>query len=262
MSYGDHKLFLYDNVVELAITSSGVYVDNRPMNNRRLVAHKGLTNELIFSIRNKDRKLQNVFTDTLTAYLIDPVTRTRVFKKVLITLGTIGEATLELTAADLDAVPAGLYTMYIAKTSQEGVDSPLYADQDSNMRFDIDITAQIDQTPVPTQSATTFLQTAMAPPDPANVYATSAFFGNSDRTTLHSFGFYTTGYTGNITIQGSCIEGVPGSDDASTDWFTISTTPLANVTSITENTFEMNVNWLRVIHTPASGTLDQVLLRN
>ena len=265
MSYGDYKLFLYDNVVELAVTTSGVYVDNRPMNNKRLVAHKGLTNNIVFSIRNKDRKLQNVYTDTLVAYLIDPATKRRVFKKILTTLGSLGEAELELNADDLQNVDPGRYTMYVSKTALDGTDNPVFTDQNNNISFDIIVTDQIDQTPVPTQEDTSLTQVASTGSgDPANVFTTSALFGNTDRNSagLHTVGFYTTGYTGNITIQGSCVGSVPGASDTSTDWFTISTTSLANVSSITTSTFTMNANWIRVLHTPDSGSLDKVVLRN
>ena len=72
MSYGDHKLFLYDTSVDLVINSDGLYVDNRPMNNKKLIAHKGLSNEIIFNIRNPDRKLQNIDSDNIIFELSAP----------------------------------------------------------------------------------------------------------------------------------------------------------------------------------------------
>ena len=83
MSNGDHRLYLYENQVELVVTTDAIYVDNRPMNNKKLVAHKGLNNEIIFNIRNRDRKLQNVFSDSLVAYLVNPYTRKRLLTKRL-----------------------------------------------------------------------------------------------------------------------------------------------------------------------------------
>ena len=47
MAQSDHRLYLYDNIIDLVIGTDGLYVDNRPMNNRKLTAHKGLTNETI-----------------------------------------------------------------------------------------------------------------------------------------------------------------------------------------------------------------------
>ena len=59
MSQGNHKLYLYEDYIDLVIDANGVYVDNRPMNNRKLIAHKGITNELVFNITNRDRKKQD-----------------------------------------------------------------------------------------------------------------------------------------------------------------------------------------------------------
>lgn len=270
MVYTDHKLFLYETTVELTVTTNGVYVDNRPMNNTtRLVAHKGLNNEIKFTIRNRDRKPQNVSSSTITAYLIDPNTKRRVVSKILENTGTdIGVVTLVLTNADLQNVSPGLFRMHIARSEADGTESPVFTDQANNVRFDIEITDQADEVPIATQSVTTFQQLAnINLGDSANIYGTSALYGNVDRNFedgLHTMAFYTTTYTGNISIEGSCVEGVPSGGLASTDWFVISNVALANVTSITSTTFNINANWIRVLSYPDDGvsSLDQVQLRN
>jgi len=106
----------------------------------------------------------------------------------------------------------------------------MFTDQNSNLVFQIEISEQIDQSPVDTQLANSFTQTAsVGSGDPANVFVTSALYGNQDRNfsqALHSLAIYNTYYTGNLTVQGSCIEGTPNSDDASTDWFDLETLEL------------------------------------
>ena len=225
MSQSDHKLYLYDNNIDLVIGTDGLYVDNRPMNNRKLIAHKGLTNELIFSIRNRDRKLQNVFSDTLSAYLINPTTKRRLFYKLLEHTSNVGQVKLVLDEGDLRDVTAGLYRIYVAKQDVSGIDKPVYSDQNNGMVFDIQITEQIDQTPTPTQSANTFLQVASTNDgDPANVFTTSAFSGNQDRNfpnALHSLAIYPDVYTGNLDVQASLVESVPSTNNLSTDWVTL-----------------------------------------
>ena len=108
MAQSDHRLYLYDNIIDLVIGTDGLYVDNRPMNNRKLTAHKGLTNEILFNIRNRDRKLQNVFSDVLSAYLINPTTKRRLFYKLLEHTDTVGQVKLVLDEGDLRNVTAGL----------------------------------------------------------------------------------------------------------------------------------------------------------
>lgn len=264
----DFKLYLYDTAIDLVVSSTSIYVDNKPMNNRILSAHKGVTNEIYFNIRNRDRKLQNVFSDTLRAYLIDPNTKKRVVTKVLEHTSDVGIVRLVLVDGDLTNLDAGLYQIHITRSTQEDVDLPVYVDQNNNVKLDIRITDQTSVTPVPTQIETVFTQAANTLlGDSSNVFVSSALYGNLDHNFVnaqHSVALYTTTYTGNITIQGSCLTGVPDTDDLSKDWFNITTVSLSNSSVITHRTFSVNANWIRVIHTPDDnlGSLDKVLLRN
>jgi len=259
--YGDTRLYLYDNIVELVVTANSLSVSNLPMNHRRLYAHKGLTNTIIFNIRNRDRKLQGIFTDVLTAYFINPTTKRRLFTKVLDNTSEVGISKLTLDVGDLQNIDPGLYRMYISRTAVDGGESPVYTNQDNGVVFDITISEQAQYEPVATQENSAFTTTT------TNVYASSALFGNLDRNftnAQHTLGIYTDTYTGNIVIQGSCIEGTPDSDDTSSDWFTIETIPLANVSGILNRTFQMNLNWVRILdyHTDGNSSVTKFLLRN
>lgn len=267
MTYGDHRLYLYEDNFELVVDAYGIYVDNRPMNNRKLVAHKGIYNEVKFTIRNRDRKLQNVFSDTLSATLINPTTKRRIFTKILEQTSDVGCVKLILDEGDLQNVDEGLYTIYITRVKTDGNEYPVFADQNNGLKFQIQIDAQAKSEPVETQLANTFTQVAdTGTGDPANIFTTSAIFGNQDRNfshALHSIAIYPNAYTGNITIQGSCIENTPNSDDASTDWFNIeSNISLSASSNIYHKTFTINANWLRILHTPTSGSIDKILVRN
>jgi len=80
---------------------------------------------------------------------------------------------------------------------------------------------------------------------------------------MHSIAIYPSSYTGNLTIQASCIESTPNSDDASSDWFNVlSNISLSSESNIVHRTFTVNANWVRVLHTPTSGSISNVLLRN
>jgi len=180
----------------------------------------------------------------------------------------VGIVKLVLTDGDLTNLDAGLYQIHVIRSTQEDLDLPVFADQNNNVKFDIKITDQTSVEPVATQEESIFNQLAnTALGDSSNVFVSSALYGNLDHNFVnaqHSIALYTTSYTGNITIQGSCLTGVPDTDDLSKDWFHIETIPLSNASTITHSTFSVNANWIRVIHTPddSSGTLDKVLLRN
>ena len=246
-------LFLYTNITEIVITTDGIYTDNRAMNNTvNLIAHKGLTNEIVFSVRNRDRQLQNVGTDTLVAHITDPNTNRRIINKILDHTGE-GLLKLVLTASDLQNVIPGLFTMYISNN-----DTPIYSNQSNNIRFNINITNEADQEPIPTQVVNSFSQESNS-----NIFASSTLLGNVDRNFeegLHTFAFYPESYTGNLTIQGSLVEQSPASD---TDWFDINVIEFANANTVSSLTVkQFNVNWIRILTFPVTGNIDQVLLRN
>lgn len=268
MDYGDHRLFLYDNTVELVVTTNSLYVDNRPMNNRKLYAHKGLTNTIIFNIRDRDRKLQNVFNDELVAYITNPSTRSRLLTKRLHTTSDVGIVKLYLTEGDLQNIVPGLYTMYVTRSDQNHGAMPVYTNQNNDVRFDIEISDQAAMEPVATQLDTEFTQVSSN--DHGNgvdIYASSALLGNLDRNfqnARHSIAIYTENYTGKVVIQASCLLNAPGSDDASKDWFDVDTVELENHSQIVHRTFVVNANWIRVLSYPENtdSVITQILLRN
>jgi hypothetical protein len=269
MSYGDHKLFLYEDVVDLVIDSDGLYVDNRPMNNKKLTAHKGLSNEIIFNIRNKDRKLQNVGNDVLRGTLIHPLTGKRIFTRVLEHTGSVGQVKLAMAEGDLTTLSEGLYQIFISRETAEGQELPVFADQNNNIKFDIQILDQTKQTPVDTQTAnvSTFIQvTNTNNGDEGNVFVTSALKGNQARnftSCLHSIAVHPNAYTGNFSIQASCVENTPDTANNSTDWFNVeSNVSLTANSTIYHKTFQVNANYIRVLSEPTAGNISLVQLRN
>ena len=268
MSYGDHRLFLYDEVVDLVINSYGLYVDNRPMNNKRLTVHKGLSNELCFNIRNKDRKLQNVNSCILRATLIAPSTGKRIFSRVLEHTGSTGQVKLNFAEGDLTNLEQGLYQLYVSKENTDGNEYPVFADQNNNIKFDIEILDQTKLTPAKTQTAnaSSFIQvTNTDTGDDSNVFVRSAFEGNQKRnfdSILHSIAIHPNAYTGKIDIQASCIENTPSTANNSSDWFSISNVTLSANSTIYHETFQVNANYIRVMSEPSAGNITLVQLRN
>jgi len=241
-------------------------VDNRAMNNRKLLAHKGVTNELYFVIRNRDRKLQNTFAETLRATLINPSTRRRVLSRVVEHTNEVGKVKLVLTEGDLADISAGLYQIYITKSSDESSDRPVYTDQNNNIRFDIEVTDQVAVEAVSTQVNTSFSQqgnTLLG--DNANTFVSSALYGNLDRNftnAQHTIAVYPDSYTGQVTVQASCLSSVPASDDESKDWFDVKNLDLSSTSNIAHHTFQVNCNWVRIVSKPSSGSITKVMLRN
>lgn len=265
MSYSE-KLYRYDNTVALVLSQTSLYLDNKPMNNRKLKAHKGVTNELLFHVTDKDRKKQNLYTDTITAHIINPTDQSRLLSKDLEPANELGKATLLLTDGDMQNIDSGLYFLHLTYSNDAQEDRAFYSDQNNNVRLEIEVTGQVVQDPVPTQVNDSFLQTGNVDlGDAANTFVSSALLGNlakNFQNAQHTIAIYPSSYTGQVTIQGSCIIGTPDSDDASLDWFDVTNVDLSSADSVTSTTFSVSCNWVRVISKPQSGSLEKIMLRN
>lgn len=263
---GDNRLYWYEDTIDLVVTTTALSVDNRPMNNRKLIAHKGVTNEIFFTIRDRDRKLQNMFSDTLRAYIIQPTTKKRVVSRQIEPTSEVGKVKLVLSEGDLMNLTTGLYTMYITRSVDEIQDRPVFTDQNNNIKFDIEISDQVGIDPINTQVNSNFLQSGNTSlGDPANTFVSSAMFGNLDRnfsSAQHTLAVYPDAYTGQVIVQASCMSSTPDSDDASTDWFNVALLDINSTSNIAQTSFRVNCNWVRIVSNPVSGTISQIQLRN
>jgi len=261
--------------VDLVLTTDGITVDNRPMNQTKLVVHKGLNNTLQFFVRNRDRVLQNIGTKTLYASVINPNTSRRVvFKPLsLVNSGTTGEARLDLNVGDLTDLTPGIYQIAITESADNGAtESPLYANQNDRIITDLEVKSSMQYQPAPTQTKSVFTQTQNTDlGDSANTFVTAAMYGNQNknyRHSKHTIAFYMTDFVGNVTIQGSALETAPTQES---DWYGINAQgdfgqikiPYASAFSgVDPFNFKINTNWIRVQFDVTSGSMDKVLLRN
>lgn len=138
----DNRLYLYENQIDLVIEAGNLYVDNRNMNLRKQVAHKGVTNEITFTIRDRDRRPQNVQSTQLFVHIIQPRTGQRLVTRELERKSAVGIVKLFLTESDLRDIPAGLYVAVVTRRTMQAGDLPVYTDQNNNITFDIEITDQ------------------------------------------------------------------------------------------------------------------------
>jgi len=265
-----NRLYQYRTEIDLVYTAYGVEVDNRNMNPKHVVAHTGLTNTIYFNIRDKDRKLQTITTDQIRCYIVDATTRRRVVSKLLVPSQLEkGIAKLVLLEGDIINLVPGLYHCYFTITRTDTQEEPLYSDQNNGLGFTMEITDQAYSYPIPTQEANANI--LISHPTEANVYTTSSMYGNLDRNFVncqHTMAFYTNGYSGNITVQGSSSTYTPNTSNTSTDWYDIETIEVSNTaprSNVFYSNFNVATNWIRVVNTPDSGntsTLTKILLRN
>jgi len=221
------------------------------MNNRNLKAHRGLTNEILFTVKDRDRKLQNMFAYELYANLIDPSTKKRILSRQLDHTLDLGKAKLTLTEADLANITPGRYHIYISRKDDNVNSLALYKDQDNNVRFDIEITDQVGLEPIETQTVLVS-DIVITSQGLELVGVTPAMTGNLCRNFInaqHTIHISLLGYAGIINVQASGLESVPDQDHNSTDWYTVSTIDLTDTATTGDvvRTFQANCNWVRVV---------------
>ena len=204
---GSHTIYnLGNQSLDLVLTMEGIKTDNRPMNQNKLVVHKGFNNKLSFFVRNRDRALQNISTKTLYATVVNPSTKRRVMLKplTLVNSGTTGEAALELIPADLTDLAPGLYQIAISETADSGAtEYPLYANQNDRIITDLEVKSNLEYEPIPNQQKTKFTQTANTElGDAANTFVYSAMYENTDNITSgnHNIAKYQTALPDHIYV--------------------------------------------------------------
>jgi hypothetical protein len=272
-----NRLYQYRTEIDLVYTAYGVEVDNRNMNPTHVVAHRGLTNTIYFNVRDRDRKLQTITVDDIRCYIVDATTRRRVVSKLLEPDQLErGIAKLVLREGDIVNLVPGMYHCYFTITRDDRHEEPLYSNQMNGLGFTLEITDQAYSYPVETQEGNANITVSGL--GDANVYTTSAMFGNLDRNfnnCQHTMAFHINGYTGSLKVQASNIPYAPDTSIDSIDWYDVKTTSITEKGIIVNgevgnegvfySNFNVACNWLRVVNTPADGnvnTLTKIELRN
>lgn len=265
---------LGNQTVDLVTVDDTIKVDNKPMNQTTLVAHKGFTNTINFFVRNRDRVLQDISSDTVYASILNPNTNRRVmFKQLTHVSGSLGEVRLDLSIGDLGDLSPGLYKMALIKSADSGLTQyPLSVNQNDDMIVNIEIKSPLEYEPLPSQEQTSFFQIANVElGGDTNTFVSSAMYGNQDknfRHSRHTIAFYLDNFVGNVYIEGSALETVPTQES---DWYVINPQgdfgqaiiPYTSATSgIDPFNFKINTNWVRVKYDLTSGSFDKVILRN
>ena len=97
------------NEIDLVKKQENLFLDNKTMNKKEFVAHKGMDNKFFISLRDQDRKLQNVYNTEIRADIIKYATNERVLTKYAKPMLEKGQAELLLAEADLNNLSPGQY---------------------------------------------------------------------------------------------------------------------------------------------------------
>lgn len=247
----------------------------RQVYNHDLKMYRSVDNRIDLQVRNSDQKHSSyagtVLVFNLTAREGMDLVVTKDFSAISETQGT---ARLIVTQADLLDLEPGAYQYSIIQETRRALDGTAYVPGNdykvtarSPMYFDSqygavgtvmvmgDALSNVENSLVVDKFSYTNPKTLGE--DTEQFYISSIIDAQAKLTipqALHTFQFYSTGYSGSITIQGSTRD-----DAAPSKWVDLLTFTSTN--SLEYKNIEGKYNWFRIKHFPTAGTLDKVLYR-
>ena len=266
-------LMYQSNTLNLVKKQENYYVDNRSMNRKEFIVHKGMDNIVYINITNQDRKKENVYNNEIQADIIKYSTNEKVLTRFAVPGLNKGTAELKLSEEDMNSLVEGQYKVSFKNVADDGTKTPIYSDYNNGILCTLIVKNDANPTPVATQIANVWNQTGNTDNgDVANVFTSGSFEGNQHknfRDATHTIGIYSTEFTGNVFVEGSLSLQAPSSDDS--NWASVPVVnnleriPMANVSGVTYYSFTGNFNYLRFKDSPGptnSGSFDKILLRN
>lgn len=254
--------YLVKNKTIVVLDQSGFTVEFRPVYQRNLNIYKGIDNVLQFQVKNADQKPVNIaaYTPRFVAFdensnkildiegvlLEDDSSATRGTFKVIISENSL----LDLTQQYLT------YNIYLTDVDNEKVLT--YANEWFDATGVIFLSASAFPGPKPTSEANAFSKISLIDDiwasDIVNAQPTAS---GSDA--LHTIAVYTSGYVGDIVVQGTLENQVSNG----TVWADLATIAINNASEPSHANFNGVFNYIRITSTvDPSGTISKILVRN
>ncbi len=276
-----NPVYLYTNKLDVFTSSSDSWSTERyrKVYNRNLKIFRGVDNRIDIQVRSPDQKALNLtpqegFDNVLVFNLVSRDTKDLVLTKDFTAMDlATGKVTVTLTDLELIDLDSGFYNYSMVKEVRATVDStdykvtnkmPMYIDAQYDPVGTLEIAGDIYGDVEASTLVDTFNYTNPFTQGSEN----SKFFVSAiidarpnlnTAATTHTFQFYTTNYTGTVTIEGSLD--TQGATPRESKWATVATVDL---TAAKYKNIVGKYNWFRIKHVPATantGTLDKILYR-
>ena len=271
-----NPVYLYANKLDVFTSPSDSWSTERyrRVYNRNLKIYRGVDNRIDIQVRNSDQKASNVVGSTLVFNLVSKVTKNLVLTKDFTTMDlATGKVTITLTEQELLGIDNGFYQYSIIKEVRETIDStdykvtskiPLYVDSQYGTIGTIEVSGDVygnveSSLTVDTFNYTNPLTTGAIEPKwyVSGIIDAASKISTGDA--YHTFQFYSTNYTGTVTIEGNLDN--QGATPRETKWVTVDTVDL---TATKYKNIVGKYNWFRIKHIPDTlntGTIDKILYR-
>ena len=271
-----NSVYLYANKLDVFTSPSDIWSTERyrKVYNRNLKIYRGVDNRIDIQVRNSDQKASNIVGSTLVFNLVSRDTKDLVLQKDFAAMDlATGKVTVNLTEQELLNLDNGYYQYSITKEVRSTIDStdykvtsrlPLYVDSQYDTIGTLEISGDVYGDVAASLVVDTFNYTnPFSQGDDTPKWYESAIIDANPKINTgdasHTFQFYSTNYTGTVTIQGSLDN--QGATPRHNKWVDITTVDLA--TTKYKNVVG-KYNWFRIKHVPATlntGTVDKILYR-
>lgn len=266
-----NSVYLYPIRLEVYTNPSASWTKERyrKVYNNNLKVYRSVDNRIDLQVRNSDQKALSYAGTALVFNLVARDGKDLILSKDFTVVSEAqGTARLFISQQDLLELEPGMYNYSISQETRVAIDGdeyrvtsrvPMYFDAQYGAIGTIEVSGdvlgiadnslQVDQF--------SYVNPIVQGETTAKFYISSIIDAQHDLTipqALHTFQFYSTNYSGTVTIQGSLRD-----DAAPSVWVDLLTfTPSGN---LDYKNIEGKYNWFRIKHNPTAGTLDKILYR-
>jgi hypothetical protein len=267
-----NSVYLYPNKIDVFTNTlaSWQLERYRRVYNRNLKIYRSVDNRIDLQVRNSDQKSADITSTVLVFNIIAREANDLVITKDCVTVSaTTGKVHVTISRSDLLDLEPGFYNYSIVQEVRETISAteyrvtsrtPMYTDSQYGVVGVIEVSGDTGSVAEQSLNVSTFayINPATTGYQDPKYYISSLIDCKGQIATpqsLHSFQFYSTGYTGTVIIQGSIDEGATPKT-----WVDISTQTVTN-SNLKYSNIVGKWNFFRIKHLPTTGTVDKVLYR-
>ena len=233
-----------------------------PVYAKTMMIHKGVDNKLQFQFLNQEQKPVDITGKSITCRILNyDATEVLINKALTLELPLTGIAYLQLTAAEVENIPAQMchYSLEIP-VGEFGY--PVFVDPAAGARGQINVVDSVLPSFVPSQIVT--IPTGQPFPNldannsientlpNANTYYSSII--NTEDNPVLTLQATFTEYNGDVIVEGT-------TNQQATDWYPITTTEYSNVSGTQGYTIKGFHPFVRMVFTSNTGVVTNLLAR-
>jgi hypothetical protein len=256
-------VYLYPNKIDVYTNSIDVWKTERyrQVYQRNLKIYRGADNRIDIQTKNLDQKPFDITGFSLVFNIVNEETQELLLQKDCeVKSLSQGKLYVSISANDMLDLDPGLYRYSVTKETRSNVDSTdysvvtrelLYLDSQYGTQGTVEVYGNVLGEPRPSLVIKEFREDISQEGTEPSIYYSSIIDARpnlSTEFTVHTFRFYMTDYTGEVSIQASQSEG------ANPDVWTDLVTYEVQASDLQYATVNGKYNWLRIKHTPGKVT--------